>query len=359
MKVKIVLRNPLNKSDKIDYTIAVDDHALARDWIIALKKLLTNNNLLEKNFCFLGFPNSHRTLEYLCENLSQHVKTINQNLNNYHIDQIFTPDTVVGFDYAENGVNHEVLNKLHNHFEILQGTVGGLSPYYKSAGYETKYAIRQLNLICHELESLILSRRKAATNPEWVRPSQITTWINAERFPLLDEHRVGFLQNGYDRKLGGVYMHWAQIGKTLFEVWRDEGAPELTDTVCAAITHLEYYSGEFDIEWGKDLVYGNYAWHDSKYDAFKQWLIKNNLDPTNPKLSLGYLPVGQVELLSSFGTTDHETIWKLLGQHLDIYTIEVDGVAQKYDYCWSDTDYVQQQIDQMRPGYDFHSRTAL
>ena len=47
-------------------------------------------------------------------------------------------------------------------------------------------------------------------------------------------------------------MHWCQIGKTLMEVYRDEGAPVLTDTVCEAITHLKYYSGEFDVEWGND-----------------------------------------------------------------------------------------------------------
>jgi hypothetical protein len=66
--------------------------------------------------------------------------------------------------------------------------------------------------------------------------------------------KQGFVTNGYDRQFGHVYMHWAQIGKTLFEVWRDEGAPDLTDTVCKAINSLEYYSGEFDIEWGKDVT---------------------------------------------------------------------------------------------------------
>jgi len=70
---------------------------------------------------------------------------------------------------------------------------------------------------------------------------------------LTDEHRQGFLTNGYDRVFGGVYMHWTQIGKTLFEVFRDEHAPELTATVCEAITELKYFSGEFDVEWGKSV----------------------------------------------------------------------------------------------------------
>jgi hypothetical protein len=356
-QVKVVLRNPLDRNDLVDYTIQVQDHLLAQDWTVALQKLLTSGKLLEKNFCFMGFPNTARTIPYLCNELAQAVATINQYFPDYQITESYTPDTVVGFDYADNGINHAVLNKLHNHFEVLQGTVDNLSPWYTQADYETKYAIRQLNNICHEMENLILSQRKAATAPYWVRPSQITTWLAADRYNLQPEHRLGFATNGYDRVLGGVYMHWTQIGKTLFEVFRDEGAPALTETVCEAITHLQYYSGEFDIEWGNDVVYGgSRPWHDQEQDRFRAWLIENNRDPLDPELSLGYLPIAQVDLQASFGTVDAQEIWNILGSHLDIYSIEVNGVSQTFDYCWTDSNYKQQQIDRLKPGYDY-SRT--
>ena len=80
------------------------------------------------------------------------------------------------------------------------------------------------------------------------------------------------------------------------------------------------------------------------------------MDYTDPKLSLGYLPIGQVDLVKSFGTDDYQEIWDMLGNHLDIYSIEVDGVSNTFDSCWSDADYQQQQIDMMRPGYDYSSR---
>jgi len=356
-QIKIVLRDPLNKSNQVDYVIDVADHKLAHDWIQALKLLLQNGNLLEKNFCFMGFPTTGRNIEYLCDTLNRHVAQVNRGLAGYHIKEVFTPTNVFAHDHSPQGVNHELFNQLHNHFEILQGTVGNFSPWYLTADYATKYSIRQLNNICHEMENLILGLRKAANNPFWVRPSQITTWINAPRYTLEDTHRQGFLTNGYDRVLGGVYMHWAQIGKTLMEVFRDEGAPELTDTVCEAITHLEYYSGEFDIEWGNDIVTGGaHPWHDKTIGAFREWLIDNNLDPTDIKLSLGHLPVGQVNLQQSFGTQDYQTIWNIMGEHLDIYSIEVDGIRAVYNYCWSDADYEQQQILRMRPGYDYHTR---
>jgi hypothetical protein len=152
-------------------------------------------------------------------------------------------------------------------------------------------------------------------------------------------------------------MHWTQIGKTLFEVYRDEKAPTLDATVCEAITHLQYYSGEFDIEWGNDVVRnGGHPWHDKEQDLFDEWLRSNNLNPQDPKLSLGYLPIGQVDLMGSIGTTDSRIIWDILGAHLDIYRIEVDGVANTYPYNWADPDFKARQIYMMRPGYDHSSR---
>ena len=355
--VKIVLRNPLNYSDQIDYTIVPHDNSLAKDWIAALKELLQYQNLLEKNFCFLGFPKTARNLAFLCNELNSACSVINNFFNNYRIEEYYTPENVVAIDYAADGPNHEILNKLHNHFEILQGTVWNLSEYYQRADYETKYAIRQLNILCHEIENLVLSRRKEKVSPYWVRPSQITTFINAKRYDLKDNHRELFAINGYDRVIGGVYMHWTQIGKTYYEVFRDEDAPILTNTVCDAITELKYYSGEFDVEWGNDVVYGGpHPWYNQEQDLFRKWLADNGKNYQDTKLSCGYLPIGQVDLNASFGTTDYQTIWNILSNHLDIYKIEVDGVSNIFEYSWSDNNYKQMQIDMMRPGYDFSSR---
>ena len=379
--VKVTLRNPMSKDDYLDYYIIPNDTQLAQDWITALKQILINKNLLEKNFCFMGFPTTARTLEYLCDQLNAAVETINRfdftphGLEDYIIEEWFHPNTVRFPDSypVENSTivtgvpnrrwyiglqpKHSTLNYLHNHFERLQGTVDNLSPYYRAADHETKYAIRQLNIICHEMECLILSQRKARVQPDWVRPSQITTFLHAQRYALRDEHREGFVTNGYDRRFGHVYMHWAQIGKTLFEVWRDEGAPKLNSTVCEAITELEYYSGEFDIEWGKDVTLEiGYPWYNKEQQEFRDWLIANNLDPKDPKLSLGYLPIGHVDLEQSFGTKDYQVIWSKLSNYLDVYSIEVDGIKNTFDYCWTDKDYKQQQIYMMRAGYDHSSR---
>jgi hypothetical protein len=156
-------------------------------------------------------------------------------------------------------------------------------------------------------------------------------------------------------------MHWTQIGKTLFEVFRDESAPKLnigndaTDisvgsgATCEAITALKYYSGEFDVEWGRDIVRGGpHPWHDQEQERFRDWIKSNGLRVNDPTLSLGYLKIGQVDLSGSFGTTDADQIWQQLGNHLDIYSIEVDGVVGVFNYCWSDLDHESQQMENLK-----------
>lgn len=386
--VRVVLRNPTNKKETFDYTITAHDTEMSRDWINALKNDIVVPNIgLEKNFCFLGFPYTHRTVDYLCDELNEHCKQINlfnttgiwqsAGLDPYVIEEWFSEQSV-RFDnsypiappwgeethdddlrYLGLKLKHDIMNILHNHFERLQGTVWEPSKYYALASPRVKHAIRNLNLICHELESLVLSQRKIVSSPEWIRPSQITTFISAPRRELKDIHRQGFV-NGYDRKFGEVYMHWCQIGKTLMEVYHDEGNIKLnvgndpTDisvgagSTCEAINALKYYSGEFDIEWGKSITYDSQTWHREYIKGFYSWLESNGVDSTDPRLSLGYLPIASVDIQSSFGTDNEQEIWKILGNYLDIYQIEVDGAVATYDYSWSDVDYHQRQMNLLR-----------
>ena len=374
--IKVTLRDPINRDRQLTYTIVPENNELARNWQQALVDILQKNLHLEKNFCFLGFPHSPRTVDYLCDHLNRFVTWINyynatgawtvKGLESFCIEEYFSEETVRYPNDAALGVNqfrikHDIFNRLHNHFEVLQGTVWKQSYYYKHANWQTRYAIRQLNLLCHELESLILSQRKLALDPHWVRPSQITTFVHAPRHKLTDDHRKGFARNKYDRELGGVYIHWAQVGKTLYEVFRDESAPKLnvgsdpTDisigsgATCEAINALKFYSGEFDVEWARDVVRGGpHPWHDQEQVRFETWLAENGLSVDDANLSLGYLKIGQVDLNSSFGTEDPEQIWQQLGLHLDIYSIEVNDIIGVFDYAWTDSDHESKQIENLK-----------
>ena len=90
MKIQIVLRNPIRQSDQLSYVIESQDHSLSRDWIQALKQLLKSGKPIEKNFCFMGFPNTARDLPYLCDQMNQAIAQINST-GDYCIDLHFDP----------------------------------------------------------------------------------------------------------------------------------------------------------------------------------------------------------------------------------------------------------------------------
>jgi len=375
-EIEIVLRNPEDKTDTLSYFIDIEPTDFNLRWLDTLKKNLKKNLHLEKNYCWLGWANSSRNIDYLCKKINQAIFQINyfnllkiwskHGLPDYEIKDVFSPELVmyspacypVGHTHLDSSMlgaklKHEPMNRLHRYFEDLQGTVDNLSNYYKLADYETKWAIRQLNDLCHELESWVLSYKKLILEPEWQRPSQITTFLNAPRHELQDIDYELFLKNRYDRELGGVYLHWAQIGKTLFEVFRDEKGNDIDYATCSAIENLKFYSGEFDIEWGKDINEKKHEWHNKEQKEFKEWLYKNKIDYNNKKLSLGYIKLGKVNLIKSFNTEDFFTIINLLSTHLDIFKIKIGETENTFDYVWSDDNYKQMQINFLKPGYDY------
>ena len=256
-------------------------------------------------------------------------------------------------------LKHESCNLLHRYFEELQGTAWQISDYYKQADAETKYAIRQLNNICHEIESWVNADRKKAVEPEWMRPSQITTFLNAPRHDLHEEDFELFKQNRYDRQLGGVYLHWSQVGKTLYEVFRDEHAPKMTKALCSEINHQKYYSGEFDVEWGQTITEQQHDFKKEEMDDYRTWLEDNGYDWDDPKLSLGYIKLGQVDLQRTFGTnaTIHD-IHKFMNDNLNITSIRTitgPSIETDYPYTLDSDDWKQIQMKGLKQGYESRS----
>ena len=354
------------------YYIETYDTPLGRRWIEALNDNIKQKRVLEKNFCFLGFADSKRDLPHLVRELNKSVEQINSFTFNTPYEKIH-PFVADDFQYSKNlpigkdddgkhkglQLKHDSCNLLHRYFEELQGTAWDISKYYKQANIKTKYAIRQLNNICHEIESWVLSYRKSVIDPDWIRPSQITTFLNAPRTELHEEDFELFKQNRYDRELGGVYLHWSQVGKTLFEVFRDEHAPKMTDTLCSEINHQKYYSGEFDIEWGQTITEDTNEFKKQEMDEYRAWLKENNYDWEDPKLSLGYIKIGQVDLQRTFGTSaTFKEIYETMGKNLNISNIKTMSnrtIECEYPYTLDSDDWQQIQMESLRQGYESRS----
>ena len=364
-KVRIYLNNN-------HFDIDIYDTPLGSRWLEALRDNLLNERILEKNFCFLGFADSKRNLQFLCSELNKNINQINsfkfdppyQRIDYFSADDFqysSSLKTGLGPERETPGLRlkHDACNLLHRYFEELQGTAWQLSPYYKQADIATKYSIRQLNNLCHEIESWVLSYRKSIVDPDWIRPSQITTFLNAPRGKLHEEDFELFQDNRYDRELGGVYLHWSQVGKTLYEVFRDEHAPKMTEALCSEINHQKYYSGEFDIEWGATITEKTHQFKKQEMDDYRTWLEENKYDWEDPKLSLGYIKIGQVDLQKSFGIeAKFKEIYKTMTENLNITRIEIlaqQTVHCEYPYTLDDKEWQEIQMKTLRKGYESRS----
>ena len=349
------------------YYFQIYDTPLGHRWLDALKDNLTQKRILEKNFCFLGFADSKRNLRYLVGELNQNIAIINSFDFTPAYDRI-EPFSVDDFQYSGSlpigkgdpdktpgkRLKHDACNKLHRYFEELQGTAWNLSKFYKQADHKTKYAIRQLNNICHEIESWVHADRRKSFEPEWMRPSQITTFLNAPRYNLHEDDFELFKQNRYDRELGGVYLHWSQVGKTLYEVFRDEHAPKMTEALCSEINHQRYYSGEFDVEWGQTITEQD-SFKKEEMDEYRAWLKDNGYDWEDPRLSLGYIKIGQIDLVRTFGADASVVdIHKVMSDNLDITSISTifgPSVEADYPYTLDSDNWKQLQMEGLQSGY--------
>lgn len=337
-QVVVTLRN--QHGNLLPVIIDVYNNSLSRKWLNALNRLIRENFHLEKNYCFLGFPNGPRTPEYVCDQINASIAAINSSDLGYQINDSFSVENTVG---PEHRLQQHRMNDLHRYFEDLQGTAGAMSDYYQRASTEIRWHIRQLNLLCHEYESLILSVRKLKTAPEWQRPSQLMCWLNAPRFELDQEDFELFGVNSINRNIGGVYVGVNKaVGKHHWEVFCDEGRDsrvgELTTTALRGQTQA---AGDFDIEWARDT--GSFPWQQRQLEEFETWLRNNNFDPEDKSLTIGHPKVGQVNLLASFGTNDYRAIWRQLNNFMDVYKISTREAEAIYSYHWSDSDYREQQ----------------
>jgi len=341
-KIEIDLKGA---SGIITVYIDVYDNSLSRKWLNALNDIIQRELHLEKNFCWLGFVESERSAEYICTQINRSINAINSADIGYKISDFFSPANTI----AKNlDIVHDKMNDLHRYFEDLQGVSGSMSPYYTAADPYTRWHIRQLNLLCHELESLVLSMRKAVEAPEWRRPSQLMCWLNAPRFELEEQDYELFGIDTINRSLGGVYVGVNKaVGKHHWEVFNDEGRDSrVGELVTSTLRSQTEAAGDFDIEWANDP--GAYHWQKTKLAEFREWLIANGFDPDDKSLTIGHPKVAQVDLQRSFGTTDYNAIWAQLAQHLDVYKIRTSSAEATYNYNWSDANYAEQQIKELK-----------
>jgi hypothetical protein len=135
------------------------------------------------------------------------------------------------------------------------------------------------------------------------------------------------------------------VGKHHWEVFHDEGRDSrISELTTGALRAQTVAAADFDIEWGRDP--SDQPWQQRELDDFRDWLVNNGFDPTDPSLTIGHPQVAQVDLLRSFDTERPQDIWNILSQFQDVVSIHTSDASAWYQYHWSDADFesAQQKI---------------
>lgn len=337
----LTLQNPLDEQDTFDVKYDVMDTTIGNQWFQHCVDNVKSNPRIEKNFCWLGWPDPNRDVDYLSERLEECVDIINEfadaNVDlwdGYRIDKNWNDIS-----------SDDALNQLHHHFEMLMGQVWDVAIYMKTASPAAAYSIRQLNNLVHELAS----RKSAVSGGSGMT---VVSYMNPVRELFDDNYYDSFSLN---RNFGDIFLHYAQTGKTPIEAFEDNDDYVFNNNINA----LRYMSGEFNIWWNSST--SDMQINQTK-ENLRQWLAERGVilqehenfcyyvDPDGNKQGIGWLTVAKID---NQGQTEKELIDEVT-KRLNIYKLACYENDEKisevvWDYKWTDSDYLEKDIEYLTP----------
>lgn len=283
MKFKVIFNN--SNLEEFELTFNVYNNPTCQRWYNALAEQCNkNNDILEKDR-FYNFPNNVWTEETIVNEL------------NSCIDIINARNTVIQHT-AFVGMPQEQLNHLHHYFENLRGGILTPGDYWSQATVEEQEALERYNVIIHRAENFYSNAARSFYSPRIV-----CRFKDRKRYDMLDEDYQYFT---LVRKYGEVYINYCEVGKPLYDVYKDGDDIVGEDN----IRPLKYYSSDFTVYF--------HTRSQERVDVFlqgmSQWWDQNNnyltalgFTKDNPKNAIGNIPVAMLETI----LTQEEVVNKL------------------------------------------------
>ena len=93
-------------------------------------------------------------------------------------------------------------------------------------------------------------------------------------------------------------------------------------------------------------------------DEFRSWLKVNGYDWEDPKLALGYIKIGQVDMKLGFEDKPFLEVYDVMKNNLNIKSIHIVGSRtweNYYPYTLESKDWKKIQMDNLKEGYESRS----
>jgi hypothetical protein len=334
-KLELVFKSPSGKVRALHFDILPID--VAQRWGGLLARHLVKKSRIEKGFLLHGWLTKDRNLPFLFVEMNRNIRVINEFFERHpklplHIPLHFTGQTA----------DRQSLNKLHSYFEQLIGQVWNFAPYYMAASLPVRYAILQINYLCHEIEAL---ERSLICHSYQRVDAHVCLSMTLTKRVLLSEKDYELFSPFTE--WGDVYLHYAQLGKQHLDAFHDDDLLVQREN----ISGLRYLSGEFDIDFSDSAEPASQA---AMLARFHEWLKKNNYDPADKKLGIGRLVVAKV----ASNTRGHHSTFDFMNalyEYDDLCEIALYGGGKKvscqYPYSWRDVSFEREQIRGLRDSW--------
>lgn len=273
MRFQIVFLN--NDLDEYALNYKVYDTPIAVKWYNALcEQVLEKDKTVKEPDRLYNFPDDVWNEEKIVSELNKCIDIIN------------IEETVIKH-YAFVGMPQEQLNHLHHYFEKLRGESGNPAEYYRNANDKQKLALERYNVIIHRAENFYGGHRISTG----YFPRIVVTF-NKRKKKLLDDD--DFKHFTLHRKFGEVYINYCEVGKPLYDVYKDEDDIVGEDN----IRPLKWYSPDFTayfhnrpVESVEKFLQGMDAW----WDQNNNYLTALGFTKGDPKNAIGNIPVAMIE----------------------------------------------------------------
>lgn len=292
-RLKIRLSNESGSHYNVYFNIFHTE--IARKWLAELQKTLDMGTPLDDPERLYGFRGSKYTKSYIINTINGFVNTINQ------YEQVC--ERRLSDNYTQDDLNY-----LHNIFERYHGLYDtqDSNEFYTNAPKEVQYALGQLNIYIHRLESIQGYARMVCTFSSDGRP----------RIPFsTDDYKHFTIQEVW----GGLYINYCEIGKTLVDMYRDNDEHIGNE----AFIPQRYFKSDFNVKFTHHTP--------EEYAELEQNVIKyyeKNLDKfvalghTDPKFALGSIQVGQISFPSDANKKVFEDLY--LSDYTFIDSLHID-----------------------------------
>jgi hypothetical protein len=309
-------------NDVIEVKTTLFESSVKDKWFALLQNVLKSNvTEYVKTFSLVGNFNKNRTPEIITQQLIEGIDII-KNATWYPEYNLITEP----FESLQTEFDRDLLNKLHHHFELLQGQIWNPASYLGKANGKERFAISKLNLCCHELEAYYDSVEQQKNNKGHHTYFYYSIYGTPKWEEITLEDKAQFSRTVGN---GMIYLHYAQTGKTWYEAYCDRDEIVHLEN----ITEHRLMSGEFSVHIGPEFEF-------TMDDEFKKFITDRGFDWNDPSLAIGYCPIGQIESVDGIPIKHYGACQKLLEEYDDFYGLRLDNGEEKYyDYRHNSQNY--------------------